>query len=158
MALDMIEVLSRAGFDPTIPTKLVRHTDRPGHPVQKLRRTDELEVYQSYQRKAKFGDGKQIAKQIISFYGLPGTRAGFYGVYKVLGCRPASEAPTSSPWAQGSQFFYNLERDPRFHDLRDQLKIDWGPGTLAWIQNLYKASKKGPSEYNNKLVLEPDPE
>ena len=104
-------------------------------------------------------DGKHIAKQIVSFYGLPGTRAGFYGVYKVLGCGPVTPAMLQSQrWAHGSQFFYDLKRDQRFHHLRDQLKIDWGPGTLAWVQNLYKAGKKGSSEYTNKLVLEPDPE
>jgi hypothetical protein len=135
MAL-LIEVLSRAGFDPNIATKLVRHTDHAGHPVQLLRQGDELELYQSYQGLPKF----RGAMQIVSFYGLPGTRAGSYGVYKVLGCQPVSEARPLQPsqiWmVGGSQFFYELERDPRFHDLRDRLIIDWGRGTRTWVKNL----------------------
>jgi hypothetical protein len=36
-----------------------------------------------------------------------------------------------------------LERDSRFDDFRDRIIIDWGAGTLAWVQNL-----------DNKPVLE----
>jgi hypothetical protein len=36
-----------------------------------------------------------------------------------------------------------LERDSRFDDFRDRIIIDWGGGTLAWVQNL-----------DNKPVLE----
>ncbi len=50
-------------------------------------RRDWLELYQRYQSKPKFHG----VKQIVSFCGLSDTRAGFYGVYKVLGHRPASE-------------------------------------------------------------------
>lgn len=123
--------------------KLIRHHERPGHPVQELRRDDGLEVYQSYQAKDKF----RGAKWVVSFYGLSGTRAGFYGVYNVRGSRPAIEAPPLPPsqlWmVGGSQFFYELERDPQFHDLRDRLIIDWGKGALAFVQN-----------FSNKPVLE----
>jgi hypothetical protein len=113
--------------------------------VEELRRHDWLELYQSYQSKPKFNR----AKQIVSFCGLSGTRAGFQGVYKVLGHRPASEGPTppscgwSQEWNRASQFFYELERDTQFDDLRGRLIIDWGPGTLAWVQKL-----------DNKPVLE----
>lgn len=131
MTLGLVDILKLAGFDPTLPTKLVRHQDRRVS-VDELRRDGELELYQSYQSRPRFHG----AKQIVSFYGLSGTRAAFYGVYKVLGYRLANEG-------QGSQFFYDLERDPRFHDFRDRLIIDWGLGALAWVQNL-----------NNKRVLE----
>jgi len=122
----------------------VRHQDRK-YPVEDLRRHDELEIYQSYQGKPKFHG----AEQIVSFYGLSGTRAGFYGVYKVIGRHSASEGRTlnssdlSQKWSEGSQFFYDLKRDRRFDDFRDRLIIDWGPGALAWVQKL-----------DNKPVLE----
>jgi hypothetical protein len=146
VTVGLIDILKLAGFDPTLPTKLVRHQDRR-YPVQELLRHDWLELYQRYQSKPKFHG----AKQIVSFCGLSGTRAGFYGVYKVLGYGPASEGATTLPssgewpqeWGRTAQFFYNLERDTHFDDLRGRLIIDWGPGTLAWVQNL-----------NNKPVLE----
>jgi hypothetical protein len=82
--IGLIDILKLSGFDPdrSLHTKLVRHQDRR-YPVQELRRNDWLELYQSYQAKPKFGK----AKQIVSFYGLPGTRAGFYGVYRILSYR-----------------------------------------------------------------------
>jgi hypothetical protein len=144
VTIGLIDILKLAGFDPTLPTKLVRHQDRR-YPVQELRRQNWLELYQSYQGKAKFHE----AKQIISFYGLSGTRAGFYGVYQVLGWRAAHEGRTeascgwSERWRSEAHFFYDLERDPRFDELRDRLVIDWGLGALAWVQKL-----------ENKVVLE----
>jgi hypothetical protein len=145
--LGVVDILKLAGFDPTLSTKLVRHQDRR-YPVQELRRHDEwLELYQSYQGKPKFHG----VKQIVSFYGLSGTRAGFYGVYRVLSQRQheAKDVPIlescewSKDWNRDAKFFYELERDPRFDEFRDRLIIDWGPGTLAWVQNL-----------DNKPVLE----
>ena len=144
MTLGLVDILKFASFDPTLPTKLVRHQDRR-YPVEELRRRGWLELYQSYQGKPKFHG----VKQIVSFYGLSGTRAGFFGVYKVFGYRSASQGRTLAPrdwpqkWTEGAQFFYDLERDPRFDDLRDRLIIDWGLGTLAWVQKL-----------DNKPVLE----
>jgi hypothetical protein len=145
MALGLIDILKLSGFDPTLPTKLVRHQDRR-YPVGELRRHDDwLELYQSYQSKPRF----HRADQIVSFYGMSGTHAGFHGVYKVLGHSPASEGPTppscghSQEWQLSSKFFYNLERDTRFDDLRGRVIIDWGPGALAWVQKL-----------DNKPVLE----
>jgi hypothetical protein len=144
VTLGLIDILKLAGFDSTLPTKLVRHQDRR-FPAQELRQHGWLEFYQSYQGKPKFHG----AKQVVSFYGLSGTRSGFYGVYKVHGHRSATEGPilTSCKWSQdwhgSSQFFYDLERDQQFDDLRDRLIIDWGPGALSWVQNL-----------SNKPVLE----
>jgi hypothetical protein len=142
--LRLVDILKIAGFDPTVPTKLVRHQDHR-YPVEELRRHDWLELYQSYQAKPKF----HFAKQIVSFCGLSGTRAIFHGVYRVLGHRPAGDGPTlpscgwSLEWNRTAQFFYDLERDTNFDDLRGRLIIDWGPGTLAWVQKL-----------DNKPVLE----
>jgi hypothetical protein len=143
VTLGLIDILRLAGFDTNLKTRLVRHQERR---LMELRRNDWLELYQSYQSKPKFHG----VEQIVSFYGLSGTRAGFYGVYRVLGHRPASqgiklvECEWSLEWgAMGDGFFYDLERDQRFDDLRDRMVIEWGPGTLAWVQKL-----------DNKPVLE----
>jgi hypothetical protein len=140
MTLGLLDILQLAGFDQTKPTKLVRHQSRR-HPVEELRRRDWLELYQSYQSKPKFHNKRHDIEQIVSFYGLSGTRAGFYGVYKIRGRCPGSEGRTLKmcPWSRKwreSEFFYDMERDSRFDDLRDRLIIDWGPGTLAWVQNI----------------------
>jgi hypothetical protein len=140
----LLDILRLAGLDTALPTKVVRHQD-DRFPVGELRRQNWLELYQAYQRRPVFHD----VKQIISFYGLPGSRAGFYGVYKVLGHDPRREGPTpegcewSQQWNRGSGFFYKLKRDPRFDDLRDRLIIRW-TGALAWVQK----------RLDNKPVLE----
>lgn len=146
MKIGLIDILKLAGFDPSLPTKLVRHQDRR-YPVQELRRRGWFELYQSYQGKPKFHG----AQQIVSFYGLPGTRAAFDGVYKVLGWQPnkPGEGPIldacewSKDWNRDAKFLYELERDRQFDDFRDRVVIDWGLGALAWVQNL-----------DNKPVLE----
>ncbi|MGH9429940.1 MAG: GIY-YIG nuclease family protein [Terriglobia bacterium] len=113
--------------------------------MEELRRDGWLELYQAYQSKSLFHD----VKQIVSFYGLSGSRAGFYGVYKVLGHHPKREGLTpnecelSRQWNRGPGFFYDLERDRRFDDLRDRLIIDW-PGPRGWYQK----------RLDNKYVLE----
>lgn len=136
MTLGLVDILKLAGFDATLPTRLVRHGDHR-YRIDELRRDGWLEHYQSFQHKPEF----HRAKQIVSFYGLPGTRAGFYGVYKVLGhqlCRGKEDpsCPLSKEWSRQSRFFYKLERDERFDDLRDRLIIDWGPGARRWVQKL----------------------
>jgi hypothetical protein len=144
VTLGLLDILRVAGFAAEAPCKLVRHQD-DRFPVDELRRRDWLELYQSYQSRPIFHE----VKQLVSFYGLSGTRAGFFGVYRVLGHRPAAQGPipTECPWSQSwnrtSRFFYDLDRDTRFDDLRHRLIIDWGPGTRTWVQNA-----------TNKAVLE----
>lgn len=140
VVIGVLDLLKIAGFTATPRTRLVRHQhDR--YPVEELRRNGWLELYQSYQGRPVFHD----VDQIISFYGLRGTRAAFYGVYKVLKHRPGSEGktlsrcPWSEEWHREAQFFYELEHDARFDKLRDRIVIQWGLGTRSWIQ---KAANK----------------
>ena len=86
--LGLLDILKLGGFDTAPPCKLVRHQDAR-YPVDEMRRHGWLELYQSYQAKPVFNN----VEQIISFYGLPGTRACFYGVYRVLGHRDGLEGP-----------------------------------------------------------------
>lgn len=144
MEIAAIDILKLAGFDAALPTKIVRHQDKR-YPVQELRRNGWLELYQAYQHRPVFHD----VKQIVSFYGLPGSRAGFYGVYKVVGHRPRREGPIlaacewSQRWNRGRGFFYDLKRDRRFDGFRDRLIIHW-TSALAWVQR----------RLDNKRVLE----
>jgi hypothetical protein len=135
LAIGLIDILKLAGFDDTLPWKLVRH-QHSRYPTDELRRRDWLELYQRYQGKPVFHNVRQIA----SFYGMRGTRAGFYGIYKVRGHSPARTGPTidacpwSEEWQQDSKFIYDLERDSRFDDLRHRLIIDWGAAARSWVQ------------------------
>jgi len=56
---DILEIGGWAKVVGKTETKLVRHHERPDHPVQELRRDDGLEVYQSYQAKDKFRGAKR---------------------------------------------------------------------------------------------------
>jgi hypothetical protein len=149
MKIRLTDVLRPAGFDPTIRTKLVRHKDARVS-AEELRQNELggqtwLELYQGYQKKPVFNN----VKQVVSFYGLPGTRAGFYGVYRVLDRIPARDGPpvpSGQRWGQDCNYFYKLEQDRRFHDLRDRLVIEWGKGAINWHQKL--------SEKSDKEVLE----
>lgn len=133
----MLDILKIAGFEPDPQSRLVRHQD-DRYPVEVLRRHEWLELYQAYQRRPVFRD----VNRIISFYGLTGTRAGFYGVYRIIDQRPARKGPTltscewSQRWNRESKVFYELERDSRFDHLRDRLIIDWGRATQSWVQKL----------------------
>jgi hypothetical protein len=126
MGLGVIDILKLAGLTLTPHCRFVRHQD-DRYPVEELRRRDWLELYQSYQGRPVF----HKVNQLVSFYGLPGTRVAFYGVYKVLGYRPApegtviAECPWFEKWQQEARFFYDLECDSRFDELRDRLVIDW---------------------------------
>ncbi len=137
MSLGIVELLSLRGLNPTAKAKMVRH-QHARYPVQELLRHNWLEIYQGYQARPVFHKWTEV----VAFYGLSGTRACFWGVFKKQGVRPALEGPTpeSCPWAREWQgqckYFYELERVQGFEDLEERAIIDWGRGALAWHQRL----------------------
>ncbi|ANX05151.1 GIY-YIG nuclease family protein [Immundisolibacter cernigliae] len=139
--LNLHSMLLPFGFDPTKPTKLVRHQDRR-FDIEQLYRADQFEFYQSIQRRPVFRAGDQI----VSFLGRPGTHAVFVGVYDVLGV----EEPLDRALPDGFLFpnmntvnlyLYELRLNERFTDLRDRLVIDWGAGTRTWVQQYGQGEK-----------------
>lgn len=146
-SLGILDMLGLYGFDRKKRVKLVRHK-HDKYPVDESLRRGWLDNYQAYQSRPVFHN----LDAILSFYGLSGTRACFYGVYAVLGHKSAGEGPVLAdcPWSQHWQdeckYYYNLQRLPGYEPLEHRLVIDWGPGTLAWHQRL--------SEKTNKPVLE----
>jgi hypothetical protein len=145
MHIGLIDILKLAGFDSSIPTKLARHQSKD-FPIATLRQEPGLfELYQSYQSKPVF----HKVNQVVSFYGMAGTKAGFYGIYKVKRCIPASEGVVprsgnrSDVTSGQTKFYYDLALDERSADLRDRLVIDWGGSTRMWAQLL-----------SNKTVVE----
>jgi hypothetical protein len=138
--IGLLDILRLGGLEDHSHLKLVRHQDQRV-PIDEIRRQGWLDLYQAYQSEPRFKGADYIA----SFYGLPGTRAGFYGMYQVMGDHPGVEGPvpTDCPWIEyivpGANVYYDLRLDERFSDLRDRLVIDWGPATRTWVQ---KASNK----------------
>jgi hypothetical protein len=146
-SLGILDMLTFYGFDRACRAKLVRHKEAK-FPVEELLRNGWLDVYQGYQGKARF----DTLDVIVSSYGLTGTRACFYGVFKVIRRRPGSEGPVPSDcpwvteWRAKCPHFYDLERLPGYEALEHRLVIEWGKGR-AFHQQL-----------SNKAVLELLPE
>jgi hypothetical protein len=140
----ILDLLQLAGFNANPTDKIVRHQHRR-YPVSDLLRQNLLETYQSYQSDPVF----HHAKQIVSLYGLDGTRACFFGVFRNNGHRGSKEVSpcTSSAleiaWREETNFCYQLERLGGFEHLENRVIVEWGPGALAWHQKL-----------RNKTVLE----
>lgn len=147
-SLGILDMLGFYGFDRDCRAKLVRHKEDK-YPVQELHRNGWLDLYQSYQGKPRF-DNLDV---IVSFYDLAGTRSCFYGVFKVVGRRPASDGPALntcpwvSDWCKVCPHYYDLERLPGYEAIEHRLVIDWGKGAINWHQHL-----------SNKPVLELLPE
>lgn len=133
--IGFLDLLRVRGFDPSIPTKLVRHGS-PRDDVHQLLRDGWLDAYQSFQRLPVF----HKVQQIVSFVEDGGTRARMIGVYRVLGHRAAWRGvlPAGCPhvrWLK-DKYFYEIERVPAFDDLANRVVIEWGSGTRAWHQKL----------------------
>ena len=130
--LDLLEIWN---WKATKRTRFVRHQDAR-FPVDDLRRSKFLELYQQYQGRPVFHN----VDNVVSFYAGPQTRAVFYGIYRVMGFVPArkgrvaAEWPDSRNWNKTATLFYDLEPLEGFADLRDRLVIDWGRGTRSWVQ------------------------
>jgi hypothetical protein len=144
ITLGVVDVLKLYRFEPEkTRAKILRHKDKK-FPVEELIRTGWYELYQAYQAEPRYDN----CDAIVSFYGIEGSRACFYGVYRVLERLPAKKGPSPkecpwvSDWRSGSDCFYRLERDQRFDALKDRLIISWD-SPLSWHQHL-----------TNKPVLE----
>ena len=142
--LGIIDLLNAFGFDQHLKTKLVRHRSAK-YSIPDLYRDGWFEFYQSVQSKTVF----QRTEQLVSFIGEAGTHARFVGLYKVADVEPLQEKhfPKGCPYGQwlgpNVKYFYRLDEQPQFRDLKDRVVIDWGLSTRSWHQRL-----------TNKRVLE----
>jgi hypothetical protein len=132
--LGIVDLLVLRGFDPTRPTKLVRHQTARCDMHDLLRR-GWLEFYQATQSRPVFDN----CERIVSFIGIGGTKARLIGVYRVLGRRDGRRirSPAGFPPDLGtSRYYYDLEWEKGYEDLENRVVIEWGRGTLAWVQRL----------------------
>jgi len=135
--LGVLDLLSLAGFDRDAKARMVRH-QHAKYSARELIRQGWLEVFQAYQRNPVF----HKVDHVVSFYGLTGTQACFFGIFRKRGVRLSAkgEVPDGCAWAREWQeqcrYFYALERVRGFEDLEDRIVIDWGLGTRNWCQRL----------------------
>lgn len=80
--------------------------------------------YQAEQAEDKF----KGAKYIVSFLGEEGTRSRFLGVYLI------EETITNDPF---TKFYYRMIEVKGFESLKERVVIDWGKGTLAYVQGIH---------------------
>jgi hypothetical protein len=134
--LGIVDVLKPFGFDDQLKSKLVRHQDSR-HDVAVMIRDGWFDLYQSLQARPVFSG----CDQIVSFLGDGGTRARFFGVYRVLeeSSSPSVHVPQKCPyphWRTDSNYYYKLKYEPQYEDLARRVVIDWGAGALQWAQHL----------------------
>jgi hypothetical protein len=133
-SLGIVDLLVLRGFDPTRPTKLVRHQDAR-YDVHDLMRRGWLEFYQATQSRPVF----DRCERIVSFIGTGGTKARLIGVYKVLGKRDGRQMSCPAEFPPGPwpfRYFYDLEREGGYEDLENRAVIEWGKGARSWVQRL----------------------
>jgi hypothetical protein len=137
----IIELLQRRGLQKIAKVKIVRHQDkRKQYDLQALIAKGHFEAgYQAYQVRLVFN-----CDYIVSCIGLPKCKAWFFGVYRVVGQRPAEEVPLPPHlaylkdldppgWAHPGLIWYDLAKLGGFADLKGAV-IDWGPGARVWVQ------------------------
>ncbi|MGH9494916.1 MAG: hypothetical protein ACRD3B_07970, partial [Candidatus Sulfotelmatobacter sp.] len=92
--IGILDLLGLSGFTAGRHDKIVRHkSDR--YPVQRLLSDGILETYQAYQSKNVFDK----TERIVSLYGLEGTRACFFGVFRKVGTRdPKAISNAAHEW------------------------------------------------------------
>lgn len=134
------ELLTACGLKtPHEQVRLVRHSDHLGRSIRQVIADGFFEVYQAEQ------DAKvkpfQNCEVILSFLGIEGNLAEFYGAYRVNGFRDFKAhdfagAPDYLRASHGdgrSRIWYELEEIPEFRTLRGRLVAQW-VSTRGWFQ------------------------
>jgi len=130
--MELLEFLALRNFDVNANAKIIRHQDSMWD-ISTLVRHGQIEEYQRHQGKHIFN-----CDYIVSFIGLEGSKALFYGVYKVLGHDVSTKHKFSRPFIYQDMVpghvLYDLEEVPGFEDYKHRLVIDWGKSTRSWHQ------------------------
>lgn len=129
--LNIVELLRSRGLPDNAKIKMARHLD-PRIDVIELMLSGWFETYQSYQDRSVFN-----CDYLVSFIGLPRSKARFIGVYKVQGVKPASEVPLPNDYPHQedeAEYFYQLTEVPGFEDLKERVIVHWGKSSRAWCQ------------------------
>jgi len=120
--------------------KLVRHSSevkpdsfiykKYNGSVYKLYRTD-YALFKEWQSEQSDSKMKNV-DYLVVFLGEEGCECRFIGVYRNYG----PKRPTCEGFSE-----YNLEEVEGFEALKDKVVINWGKGTLSWMQNWQSAKE-----------------
>jgi hypothetical protein len=137
----MHKIFEIYGIEPDL-VRLVRHGNKE-IPIRETFNKDieRFEAYQSFQMANKFGKAKAIA--IFAPYYK--TTAIFLGFWDILRCIENSEFSEETlmllrkhnlpeSWFNKS-VYYVLRRNNILDNLSERLVIEWGAGTVAWVQS-----------------------
>jgi GIY-YIG catalytic domain-containing protein len=133
------QLLKLNNLDPS-NFRLVRHKAREFDIYEVYRANRNLfEAYQSVQKREVF----KGARNIMVFASMRGTKAIFLGIYEVMACyKPDNipfwlhekvKFPEFPEWAI-DHITYDLKETNLLEDFRERLIIEWGKGTLSWVQ------------------------
>jgi len=141
--------------------KLVRHTNKEITILETFENNlERFEAYQSFQPSNKYGNATRIA--VFSSYHK--TTALFLGLWDITGFTENSNLPKNSidvlekhklpqNWIN-ELGRYMLKMNPLLQDLSRRLVIEWGAGTLAWIQSGDKEVLEIAKEARHEKVTE----
>jgi hypothetical protein len=138
--LTVKQLFQADGLDfPEDQIKLVRHVDHRDRSIQRIVAEGHFELYQQQQspKVRPFDD----CKALLSFIGIEGNKAEFYGAYEVLGHRPVTKADLRGlpEWmAEGhkdgrQRIQYQLREMETYRSYRGRLIVQW-KSTRGWHQ------------------------
>lgn len=107
--------------------KLVRHKDNRKEYREIIKDREQLIDYQKSQEKPVFSK----TDYIISFVGQEGTKALFFGVFKIKGVQKREK-----------DFLYDIEEVNILEEFIGRIVIDWGLATRKWEQHYDKNPKE----------------
>ena len=128
MTEGLFEVLEAAGLSTAIEVKIYRHADSRFDLIE-MERSGLIDAYQSIHSQHRLGDG------MVGFFMGEQDRVGrFLGMWNVRHVYPGRARtflPRSAVFygsVEESDYYYVLERDPRFDKLINHLKVAWPAG------------------------------
>ena len=107
--------------------------------------TTNFEIYQSLQPSEKFFKGRRY---VLSFIADGKALSRFVGCYEIFGVRSASEVdkspsfPIPDMYDRPGHVCFDMKKTSYMEDLKDRLVIDWGKGTIGYVQYNPDALKK----------------
>jgi hypothetical protein len=148
--LTLFDLFEFYGLNPK-KIKLVRHgKEVKGLDILDWFRNEEtrqkFEEYQCFQRPGKFSGAETIA----AFAPTRGTSSLFLGLWDIKGqyktysefsdtqLASFKDFKTRFDWDESGASWYDLQRNPVMDELSERLVIDWGKGTLQWVQKQNK--------------------
>jgi hypothetical protein len=130
-AMHIIELLQLRHLDMNARIKMVRHQDQR-YDLYTLMTSGHIETYQACQSSTIFE-----CDYVVSFFGLPRSKARFLGVYRVNGRSKVANIhlPMEYPIQESpNKYFYHLSKVSGFEDFEERIIIDWGGSTRSWHQ------------------------